>query len=429
MQGESYVQAVLEKKRAAADFLPTISFSPTYQRNEGLTGPRRDRNNDDRDTLDLPANLVWNLFDGYRDVAALYRNAATIRQKEALLRDLESSLMLDVVNAFYASLRAQRSIVVLESSLKLQEERVRDIIARRDAGVARPLDVAQTQAVASEARVALISAKQEARNARHVLTLLLDVPVEARELKEDLQPSDADRTLESWLAAAMTQRQDLQAATAGVVAAGHEIQNAFGQYYPSVTLNLEYLLTFNRVASETGWNAALRLYIPIFTAGQIDAEVRIAWSQARQAVLNETYTQRLIRQQVTTTYGDWKASANRLDELNRKLEAASIAYEQADSSYNVGLATNLERLDAQDRLLFTELDIANEYYFLRQAYLSVMRASGLLDGRVIAIAQRAALNTSEPAAVPDAAQTTEQLQNVKDVGNAEPAAATEAASQ
>lgn len=385
MEGEDYVQAILDKKRAAANFLPTVSFSPSYSRSEGFTGPRRQRNDDYRDRMDLPLGLTWNLFNGYRDLAVYYREAATIRQREALLRDLQSSLMLEVVRAFYQTLRAEQSIKVLESSLQVQEERVRDISARRDAGIARPLDVAQTEAVASEARVALISARQSAENARQVLALLLDIPVGQRPLVDDLideMPQDIDTSL--WQTSALELRQDLLAKAAAVEAAHHQVENAFGQYYPSVTLDLEYLLTINRVESETGWNAVLRAHLPIFSAGRINAEVRIAWSQLRQAELDYRYTSRLIQHQTVISQVDFQASEHRLSELGRKLDAARIAYEQADSSYNVGLATNLERLDAQDRQLLTELEIANERYVLREAYLTLLRSAGMLDGMMLA---------------------------------------------
>jgi len=384
IEGEEYVQAILEKKRAAASFLPTVSFSPNYSRSEGLSGPRRDRNDDYRDRLNLPLGLTWNLFNGFRDQAVYYREAATIRQREALLRDLQSSLMMDVISTFYQVLQAEQSIKVLESSLRVQEERVRDISARRDAGIARPLDVAQTEAVASEARVALITARQNARSARKALTLLLDVPVGDRPLVDDLARGKVDAIdVSIWQTAALQARQDLIAKSAAIEAAEHEVKNAFGQYYPSVTLDLEYLLTFNRAETETGWNAVLRAHLPIFSAGRIEAEVRIAWSQLRQAILDHHYTRRLVEQQVAIALDEFQSSGHRLTELARKLDAARIAYEQADSSYNVGLATNLERLDAQDRQLLTELEITTEQFVLREAYFRLMRAAGTLDGNML----------------------------------------------
>jgi len=66
----------------------------------------------------------------------------------------------------------------------VQEERVRDARARHEAGIARPLDVYQSEAQASQTRVQLLDAPNDARAGRAALAFLTGAPVEASPLTD-----------------------------------------------------------------------------------------------------------------------------------------------------------------------------------------------------------------------------------------------------
>ena len=53
---------------------------------------------------------------------------------------------LDVVRAYYQVLRSEQSVAVLKNSLAVQEERFRTTAGLNAVGLARLLDVAQTEA-------------------------------------------------------------------------------------------------------------------------------------------------------------------------------------------------------------------------------------------------------------------------------------------
>lgn len=377
-EGENYVQALIDTRRAAAEFLPTIGVSPGYARRDRYYERGDPGDAPEPDTFEADLGLEWNIFNGYRDVANLHRAAATVEQRRAILLDFRSTILLDVADAFYAALTAERAQKVLVASLAVQDERVRDMRARREAGVARPLDVSQTEAQASAARVSLITARNLAANSRAALKLLTRSPVEGRELVDDEVPAQEDEPLEAWLARAAVGRQDLVAAAAAVEATRFRVDRAIGQYYPTVTLNLDTVLTVDNAATEARWAGVLRANLPLFTAGRIAADVRTAWSELRQAKLIHEYTRRVVVRDVEVAYENWSSSMRRLQELRIQLRAGQDAFSQADQSYNVGLATNLERLVAQDRLLNTELQLVTEEIVQRRSHVALIRATGEL---------------------------------------------------
>ena len=174
-------------------------------------------------------------------------------------------------------------------------------------------------------------------------------------------------------------RQDVRAAEAAIEAARQNVQSAIGQYYPSVTLNVENFLHKESLSTLTVWEGVLQANIPIFTGGQIDANVRTAWSQLRQAWLSDQRTHRLVSEQVRTAYENIMGSKKRLADLHVEVTAARDALQQARFSYTAGLATNLDVLTAIDQLNSAELSLAGEQFNYKIFYMQLLRSQGRLN--------------------------------------------------
>ena len=63
-------------------------------------------------------------------------------------------------------------------------------------------------------------------------------------------------------------------------------------------------------------------------------------------------------------------------------QAAQQAFNQADQSYTVGLATNLERVTAQEQLLSAQLQLTSAEFDRTLSFLSLARATGTLRSRL-----------------------------------------------
>jgi outer membrane protein len=398
ISGENYLQALIDKDRAAANFIPNVSLIPSYsfaddgddrrngQSGEDIgdpsdpddnSGSGGGRNNSTGDTnFDVPVNLRMNLFNGFRDLANSRRAGSEIERQRALMLDMQAVVLLDVARTYYQILRSEQSVRVLENSVGLQNERVRDMRTRNRAGVARPLDVAQTEAQASSTRAQLITAQADVRNGRTVLSFLLGQDIAGSRLVDDLSLPAQLPTLESSLSDAEQSRQDLAAARAAVDAAKADVDNAVGQYYPSVNLNFNYYLERQSSPEDSLYNGLISANLPIFTGGVIHTNVRDALSRLRQASLDASLTRRQVEQEVQLAYSNLAAAADRLAELNVSRDAAREALRQAEGNYNAGRATNLERLVAQDQVLSAELELATATYSQKLFYLNLQRVLG-----------------------------------------------------
>lgn len=379
--GENYLQALIAKDRAVSAFLPTVSLGASYFESHTFNGPGGSGQSISSGT-DLELGTRWNVFNGFRDLANVRAASSAINERRALLLDAQASVLLGVAQTYYQILRSEGNVEVLRASLLTQDERVRDIRARQKAGIARPLDVAQTEAQASQTRVALIAALNNVANGRSTLTALIGVPVEQSTLADEAKVPSTVPPLQELVDLALGTRQDLAADIAAVQVARQNVQAAIGQYYPSVNFNLNNLLAREGLGTERDWNYLLSANLPIFTAGQIHADVRSAWSRFRQALLNESATRRRIIEDVEIAYQNLTTSYPRLRELEVQATAAGEALRQAEQSYRVGLATNLERLTAQDSVLSAQLQLSSERYNQKVDYITLLRAIGTLSTRL-----------------------------------------------
>ena len=143
-------------------------------------------------------------------------------------------------------------------------------------------------------------------------------------------------------------------------------------------LNLNYQLYDSALNGGGAWTGLLSLNLPIFTGGLIEANVRTAWSQFRQAALTQAQLRRQIDQTVETAYVNLDLAHRQLRELQVEVEAARQALYLADQLYHAGSGTLLDVLIAQDTLLSTQLQLTTEQFTQKTAYFNLLRTVGTL---------------------------------------------------
>jgi outer membrane protein TolC len=157
------------------------------------------------------------------------------------------------------------------------------------------------------------------------------------------------------------------------------VQEAVGQYYPSVTLDLNHYFVRTGSRSDRGdWDSVLSANLPIFAGGSIHADVRTAMSKLRQADLEEQAAHRQVEQDILLARRALATSDERLAQLIIQRDAANESLHRAQLEYDAGAATNLDVLTAQDALLSAELQTTGETFSRKLDYLNLLRAAGRL---------------------------------------------------
>ena len=371
--GENYLQALINKDKAFANFLPQVSFSAGWNyQSSGAVVPRHSQ------SLDATVPGQWNLFNGFRDYYTLKSADQSIEQQKQLILDGEQTVLLDVAQTYYAVLTTEQSVDVLANSLTAQEENVRTLQQQFAVGAARRLDVAQAESQASETRVSLLEAQASVQTSRAMLAFLVDAPIRDNPLRDDFLAPETVVDVDQWIADAEAARQDLIAADAAVRAARDNVEVAFGQYYPTFGLTTGYNIYAQGFQPGTLWTTLLNFDVPIFTGGLIHAEVREAWSQYRSAALTQAQLKREIDQNVRIAYVNLDLAHRELRELEIQVVAARDEYYLSEMLYKNGGGTYLNVLQAQATLLSTQLELTTAQFAQKTAYFNLLRTAGKL---------------------------------------------------
>ncbi len=377
IQGENYLQSLIDKDRAVAAFLPTVSFAPSYLREERTRIPGAAPFVPER-ALDLPleAGVNVNPLSSGATVRASREEAK--RRREVLL-EARSAVLLDVSEAYYQILRSEAQQSFLAGSVTVQQARLENVQKKRKAGAARALDIAQVEGQLAGTRAQLIAADTDVRNGRSVLALACGVSAVNGSLVDRLSVPDNAPTIDELYSAARTSRHDLKAVAKQVDVARRNVDAAWGRYFPTIGLGGEFWAKRQTFPPDVTWMGMVSVNWPIFSAGLIHDEVRTAFSQLRQAELAESYQARTALKELRVARENYVNSARRIAELRVQVAASEEALRDAEKGYQSGLNTNVDRLVAQDQVLASGLNLLSEELTRKVYYLRLLRAEGRLD--------------------------------------------------
>jgi outer membrane protein TolC len=371
--GEAYVRTIIEKRRAAARFLPTIALAPSYAADS--------RDGDVEDGFDLAVSAAM-LVNPAADAAALDASDADIAAALAVLYARQDALLVDVARTLYDIVRAERSSRVLEASLVVQAERVADARGRVEAGVLRPIDASLSESRAADTASELERARNIAANARVLLAYLTGLEIGERPIDDRIELQATLPAREELIATAEERRPERRASAALLEAARHRVREAYGGYFPSIAIDFDGFLSRGTDPTDLEWAGLVRVSLPLFTAGLVEADVRTALSEARSAVRIDADVRRAIARDIDAIRQSYASALERRELRRIQLEAARAALDQATGLYDVGLATNLERLTAQDEAQSAELALVNAELDAKVLLLELERTTGVLHERL-----------------------------------------------
>jgi outer membrane protein len=415
IQGETYLQSLISRDRAYSAFMPTISLAPTlsWQNRRGAasvvstgssgvaggtgtgsgstgTGTTGSTGSSSGSTLStgsgskqyistsVPLAGSANIFSGFRDVSTLQANQFNVKSQKLTLDNLQATVLLETAQTYYNVLLAERSVDVLSHSVSYQDALVNDQRARYSAGIAQPLDVAQSEAQAAATRAQLVTAQDSVQTNRAMLTFMTNAAVDNAALVDRLHVPRDVLSIDDAVRVAERERLDILAAAEQIRVQQQNLQAAIGEYYPSISLDVNYYLHRDTFPTNVEWAGLITASVPIFSAGEIRADVRNAMSLLRTATYTEWQLIRQVRENVRIDWDNLSASRRRIVELETEVAASQEALRQAVERYRVGLAINLDVLNAETQLLSAQLSLAQEQINFKVYYLDLLRDMGRL---------------------------------------------------
>lgn len=358
------------REDVANDALPVVTSGASSTLGKGqIPGQTEQRVNSER--YDLGLDMAWELDLFGRIQRQLEASQAREDAAQADLRQLQVSLIAELVDAYGQLRGAQLRERIASDNLKTQQDSRRITETLRDAGVGNELDVVRAEArlAAVEASLPQLQAEQvRARN--RIATLLGQRP---EQLSIDLSPQHLPAIAKALPVGdpgqLLRRRPDIRSAERQLAAATAEVGVATADLFPRVSLSGFLGFTAGRgsqigSSAANAWALAPSITWPAFDLGSVRARLRGAKAEAEGALASYEQQVLLALEESSNAFSDYGKRQQRVRALMRQSEAsrkaadlASIRYREGTVDYLVLLDAERERLAAEDAQALGEVEL------------------------------------------------------------------------
>lgn len=331
----------------------------------------------------VAVNLGFDLDLWGRNRAALA--AATSEFRAAAIDARQARLMIAIgIASAYVDLdrlHAERDIRARQLAAADASQK---LLAQRQAnGLETRGSVSTSSAQAATARVALNQAEETLALRRNQLAALVGAgPDRGLAItRPALQPAGARGLPDGVTTDLVGRRPDIAAARERLEAAASRIKVARADFYPA--LRLTALIGFQSLGLETLFNrnssmgqVGPAVSLPIFRGGELQGRYRGARADFDGAVAGYDGTVLGAYRETADAVTGARMATQRLADARAALAGSQDAFDVAQARYTGGLATYLDVLQVEDRLLQARLAVSAAEAAVRNFDIALVRALG-----------------------------------------------------
>ena len=177
------------------------------------------------------------------------------------------------------------------------------------------------------------------------------------------------------------QRPDIRQAEQDLIAANAQIGAAKALYYPSISLTAAFGYSSTDLGKlfkhpAQAWSVAAPIIAPIFTAGAIRGQVKLAEAQKQELVVRYQQVIQIAFGEVNDSLIDQSQTKEQLEAVGRQTAALREYARLAKLRFDEGYTSYLEVLDANRSLFDAELNYAQTKATLFRSLVNLYKAMG-----------------------------------------------------
>jgi TolC family type I secretion outer membrane protein len=391
-------------KRAYTEFLPSVNFSLIYTRLDAGTLGRANafynfvQQNRDAFPEELTRNVrpgAWKnsygpaisvtqpVFAGGALLANLNQWQANDMRAQADLENTQQETILNVQLSYFGVLKANELLAVARDYLQSTEEHLVSARKKVEAGLRSRTEILRWEVQKAEAESLVLQAENRVELAKTALNEVLGVELTSEyaltpvdELEVSVPPTLAEQT-----SLALSRHPGLRVAEASVEVANAQSHIVRSNFVPKLSLAYNYSWEANDTFafdSIKQWSLSVVATIPIFNSFRDYASYQQARKTTQQMEsLSEEY-KRVLALQVKQASLSLETAKKRVTITEKAQAEAEENHRIVEKSYEVGLASNLDFLDAQDARNTARWNYIDARYDYLLAKSALARAMGVL---------------------------------------------------
>jgi multidrug efflux system outer membrane protein len=332
---------------------------------------------------------VWEVFlngNWEIDVWGKIRRAteaarAGILSSEEGRRTVILSLVAAVASTYIDLRDADREMEISRKTAEAYKESLRIFELRFKEGFSSSIEVNMVKAEYEQALSRISFYGKTIPQIENALSILLGRnpgPIPRGKTLDELALPDIPAGLPSGL---LEQRPDIRRAEQDLIAANAQIGVAKSLYYPAISLtgifgfsSTDLSRLFRRDAQ--AWSWAVPVTAPIFTAGAIRGQVKLAEAQKQELIVRYQQVIQTAFREVDDSLVDQKQTKDQLEAIGRQTAALREYARLAQVRFDNGYTSYLEVLDANRSLFNAELSYAQTKAILFRSFVNLYKAMG-----------------------------------------------------
>ena len=358
------------KTGAIGRFLPDVHGGIEAQYNYGRAIDPETNGYTDVNTFynvySLSASLP--LFDGFSRLHALRAAKASVLMGRMALRQQQDQTALNVLQAYtnvayYQGLVKMAEEKVEEAELLLRQTRVLEEVGRKSAA-----DVAQVESQQAEAHYELT--RQQSLLASALLDLKKEMAFPIADtlslsvLQDQPTPNTQHPSPIAYGQTLTKEHPELQVSHYQMQTSKHELHQARASLYPSLSLNAGMNTTYyhtlhsdagqsfrNQFKNNMGEYVVATLSFPLFNRLQTITSIRRAKNNYQIARENYKQKQLELEKLSREAWQDWQGYLKQTEQMVKKVEADSLAYQLTRRQFEEGLSTAIDLHTTSSQLL------------------------------------------------------------------------------
>lgn len=294
-----------------------------------------------------------------------------------------TTVVSQVTADYFQLLELDSELEISQSALETRRDSLRLTQQQRQArGIATMLDVRQAEQLVESAAESIPQLQQQIGQTEDQLSLLLGKNPGSIERGSHLSEESFAPEVPAGLPSALLDRRpDIRAAEQALIAANANIGVAKAQYFPQISLTGslggQSSTLANLFSGPNGtWSFVPQLTQPIFTAGRLKSNVRLAEAQREDAQIAYEKSIQTAFQQVSDALIAHQRTRESRVEQQKLVTALEDRKRLAYRRYQGGVDTQLNALDADRDLLSAELTLAQLRYSELVSVVQLYQALG-----------------------------------------------------
>lgn len=380
-----------EISKARAQFRPRVNVNTARGRNETksvtpyLYGTYQ-HNDQFYNAINYSVSVQQSLFN--LSNFAEYKQAKAVAAKsDAILLNEESNLIIRITELYCNVLYALDNMESSQAHIRATLEQLQQTKRRFEKGFGTITEISEAQAgydIALAEGVDNVNALEFSRRELEHFTGVYPVDICKLAPEKLLLARPVPENVELWIELAHADNHEVAAARQEVQIATRELQKNRASRYPVLNLvgTRNYSESDNNYTIGSTYDTyaiSLQMSIPVYTGGYVSAAVRQAQAKRIKAQEQLSYQERGVESNIRKYYNGVVASISQIHAYEQAVASGELALKGTKKGFEAGLRTNMDVLDAEQKLMSSKRNLAKSRYQYILNQLQLKDSTGILS--------------------------------------------------